>query len=431
VVALEGELRMVNGDVVDPEGGVAIISFLEGQPSGQYHLQIANFTHFNDRADEYIERGVRWVYRGEGAGINSTFSQDLEPEYVAINADDTKAFIVLQENNAIAEVDILSGTIEELYSLGYKSWQSLTMDASDRDDGINLENWPLRGLYQPDALKHVTIGGQGYILTANEGEEKEYELDDFPFEFMDGRKGSYFVENDLLHDSVPESLREALYDDSELGRLRLSTLDGLEADGRHSHLYAYGGRSFSVWQESDLSLVYDSGDDVERRIAAHLPHIFNSDGKAIDEAPEEAMDGRSHKKGPETETLDVGEVDGETLLFLANERPGVILIYKLQNNNITHPVFQSAHYAGGEGMTWSQLYEKRITRDVDPEDIRFLHSSISPNGLPLLIVYGTTSGTVSFYEVVNNDSQLPPGSMDRVVPAVMTMSMMAGMTTVV
>jgi len=49
VVALEGELRMVNGDVVDPEGGVAIISFLEGQPSEQYHLQIANFTHFNDR----------------------------------------------------------------------------------------------------------------------------------------------------------------------------------------------------------------------------------------------------------------------------------------------------------------------------------------------------------------------------------------------
>ena len=77
-------------------------------------------------------------------------------------------------------------------------------------------------------------------------------------------------------------------------------------------------------------------------------------------------------QGPETETLDVGEVDGETLLFLANERPGVILVYKLQNNNITHPVFQSAHYAGGEGMTWSQLYEKIITRDVDPEDIRLV-----------------------------------------------------------
>jgi len=44
----------------------------------------------------------------------------------------------------------------------------------------------------------VTIGGQGYILTANEGEEKEYELDDFPFEFMDGRKGSYFVESKFL-----------------------------------------------------------------------------------------------------------------------------------------------------------------------------------------------------------------------------------------
>ena len=80
------------------------------------------------------------------------------------------------------------------------------------------------------------------------------------------------------------------------GRLHFSSVDGKEADGRHSSLYTYGGRSFSIWKESDLSLVYDSGDDIEQRIARHFPHAFNADGKALKKTPEESRDSRSHIK---------------------------------------------------------------------------------------------------------------------------------------
>ena len=85
--------------------------------------------------------------------------------------------------------------------------------------GINLKSWPVHGLYQPDAIKYVVVDDHEYIITANEGEEKEYKKPDFPFEFSDGQPGKYFVENDLLDDSVHNNIRDALVDESQMGKL--------------------------------------------------------------------------------------------------------------------------------------------------------------------------------------------------------------------
>ena len=48
------------------------------------------------RSSQYTARGVRWVYHGEGTSFNTTFSQDLEPEYLTLNADESVAYVVLQ-----------------------------------------------------------------------------------------------------------------------------------------------------------------------------------------------------------------------------------------------------------------------------------------------------------------------------------------------
>ena len=34
--------------------------------------------------------------------------------------------------------------------------------------------WPIYGIYSPDAIKLVTWKGVDYIITANEGDAKEY-----------------------------------------------------------------------------------------------------------------------------------------------------------------------------------------------------------------------------------------------------------------
>ena len=47
VVAIEGELRMIDNQVVDPEGAVAIISFLGDDPRSPSRLTILDFTKFN------------------------------------------------------------------------------------------------------------------------------------------------------------------------------------------------------------------------------------------------------------------------------------------------------------------------------------------------------------------------------------------------
>lgn len=50
-------------------------------------------------------------------GPNATVAQDLEPEYVAMDAHSTTAWVALQENNAFAIVDLDSTTVTDVVPL--------------------------------------------------------------------------------------------------------------------------------------------------------------------------------------------------------------------------------------------------------------------------------------------------------------------------
>ncbi|XP_041480193.1 mesenchyme-specific cell surface glycoprotein-like [Lytechinus variegatus] len=392
VVVNEGEYGEtdVPGEFIDPEAIVSIIK-LDSDSSDGYRINNLNFTSFNERAAEYEASGVRYPFK------NSTFSQNLEPEYVAISSDDSTAYIALQENNAIAVIDIAEERIEEIYSLGAKSWKNLNLDASNRDGGIVFRNYDIYSLYQPDAIRYFDVDGTGYIATANEGGSVEYPT------WTEEKRGKSLVDDGLVWGESP--LISALNDTSKLGRLKFTQYEGINASrfGKIDKLHFFGARSISIRKASDLSLVYDSGDVIEVESARELTNVFNTDTKPLSATPEGAADTRSDDYGPECESLAFAEVDGTRLLFVGIERLSAIAIFSFPSGSAI-PEFDSFYRAGGTNKTYDQLLEDRNVGDLDPEDIKFISNEKSPTGKDFLIVTNNIAGTIAFYDVIKNSA---------------------------
>jgi hypothetical protein len=178
LVANEGEPSSYHDDdgekSIDPEGSVSVIDLSKGAAHlTQADVRTASFTAFNEGP---LDPRIRIL------GPNATVAQDLEPEYIAISPDSRTAWVTLQENNAIARIDIASAKVTRLVGLGLKNHSQAAngLDASDRDDAtgtgpaIHIRPWPVRGMYQPDSIAAYDVGGATYLVTANEGDAREW-----------------------------------------------------------------------------------------------------------------------------------------------------------------------------------------------------------------------------------------------------------------
>ncbi|NER35348.1 MAG: calcium-binding protein [Oscillatoria sp. SIO1A7] len=350
LVANEGE----PGEEEDPEGSISIIDISGGVASAT--VMTADFTAFNGRENELRGREVRIF-------PDKTVAEDLEPEYIAVSPDGSTAFVALQENNAIARVNIGTATVEEIIGLGYKdhSLPGNTLDASDEDGAINLQNWPVFGMFMPDSIASFEANGQAYYVTANEGDARD----------EDARVA------DLTLDPTAFPNPAALQEEGQLGRLEVSTINGdIDGDGDYDRLFAYGGRSFTIWDQFG-DRVYDSGDDFGRITAQLFPEIFNSNGNV------DTFDSRSDAKGAEPEAIATGVVDGSTYAFIGLERIGGIMVYNVSNP--TAPNFVQ--------------YINPNEVDIGPEGLEFIAAADSPNGSPLLAVGNEVSGTTTLYQI--------------------------------
>jgi len=154
---------------IDPEGSISIIDVKN--PSRML-VRTAGFEAFNGQAAALRARGVR-IY-GPGASV----AQDLEPEYIALSEDGRTAWVTLQENNALAKVDIKTATVTDILPLGFKDHgvAGNELDVSDNDGKtINIRTWPgVWGMYQPDAMASYTVKGKTYLVTANEGDARAW-----------------------------------------------------------------------------------------------------------------------------------------------------------------------------------------------------------------------------------------------------------------
>jgi hypothetical protein len=241
------------------------------------------------------------------------------------------------------------------------------------------------------------------LITANEGGLRD----------EDG-----FNEEERLKDvNVVRGLQD-LQANEKLGRLQITTFPPhgrrVDKDGEVvlSQLYAPGTRSFSIWNE-DIEQVFDSGDDFEQVIAAQLPSQFNAnDANDFDDGEPDNLDSRSDNKGPEPETVVVGEIDGRTYAFVGLERIGGIMIYDVSDP--TAAVFQS--YVNRRDFTKPNTIEvegEEITNpavgDLAIEGMKFIPANKSPNGNPLLITANEVSGTTTIFEITSDEPVMAAG----------------------
>jgi hypothetical protein len=98
-------------------------------------VQQLDFTAYNGKEGWLRERGVRIL-----AGASA--SDDLEPEYIAVSPDGSRAWVTLQENSAFAVLDISKApaTIVDIVPMGLKDHArgDLVMSAYDELRGSEL-----------------------------------------------------------------------------------------------------------------------------------------------------------------------------------------------------------------------------------------------------------------------------------------------------
>ena len=346
--ANEGEPREGYGEgTTDPMGSVTAVDLSAETPVSK----TITFESYDARRDELVAGKV--LLKKDTAP-----SVDLEPEYIAVSGG--YAYVALQEANAIATLDLETLTFISVKGLGFKDHSAEGNGLDLLEDGAaDIQTQDVYGVYMPDGLATFTAGGNTYLVTANEGDAREW--------------GDY------------ADIEEYMIGGTDVDVLINSEFDGLE-DGRH---YLLGARSFSVWDVEDMSLVFDSGDMIESYIAEseeYAPY-FNCSNDDVE------LDSRSKKKGPEPEAVNVQQIDGKIYAFVALERQGGVMMFDITDFENVSVV----SYAN------SRDYSGDMLGDVAPESIDFISAADSLNGKNLLVVANENSGTIALYAMENEE----------------------------
>jgi DNA-binding beta-propeller fold protein YncE len=346
LTANEGEPN--DAYTVDPIGSVSVIAVNQN-----YAVTTLDFSQFAGNRSALEQQGLR-VF-----GRNASFAQDMEPEYIAVSDDSRTAWVTLQENNAIARIDLNARSFTGLFPLGTKdhsTGNNNMIDASDRDNQTgNFRNWPVRGFYMPDAIAFFSLGGMPYVITANEGDARAYAGYD-----EERRAGDANYRLDETRFPNAATLRQA----ANIGRLRTTAANGdTDGDGDYDIIYTFGTRSFTIWNGNTLAQISDTGKDMEERaIAASLYD-----------------DARSDDKGVEPEAVTVATINGRMIAFVGLERADAVMIY-----DITNPAAP-------------QFIKSLVTGDA-PEGVLYIKPQDSPNGRSLLVVTCEGDGVVKIYQ---------------------------------
>ncbi|WKA26142.1 choice-of-anchor I family protein [Bradyrhizobium roseum] len=401
LVANEGEPTSVTlpgggSQLINPEGSVSIIDLSGGAASAAVSATISF-----DLLDGY-EAALKQA--GIALLTGQTASADIEPEYISVSPDGTRAYVTLQEVNAVAVIDLTDPAATKplaILPLGGvdRNLAGNTFDASDRDgpsngQAIDLRNADVISLLQPDAIASFKVGSDTYFVTANEGDAR-VALDDEAT--LAEQSGGVFT-IDLDDAAYPNEA--AMRANAELGRLRIRRdLGDIDGDGDIDQIYAYGGRSLSIFKQNadgTITKVRDTGGEFEAIIARDFATRFN-----IDTSEGGGFDTRSDNKGPEPEGVDIGVINGRTYAFVSLERAGGVMIY-----DITDPA--NASFVGYNPPAAGEGNAPEVTKFISAED--------SPTGTALVLTAneGNSSGNAFSGSGLTVYAALPQGYSQEV-----------------
>jgi len=380
LVANEGEpARYPSTPSGDPVGSIAILDVPRGSDDDDDGFDVGDievrFAGFGSFAPGDLDSSTR-VF-GPGASV----AQDLEPEYITVSDDGRKAWVTIQEANAIAEVDVSSAGVTDITGLGFKDHlaDGNGLDPSDRDGASNgpavkIGTWPVLGMYMADAIASYRVRGETYLVLANEGDAREW-----PGLVEEARVSA------LTLDPTAFPSAATLKQNANLGRLTVSSSTGnTDGDADFDQLHVFGGRSLSI-RTTDGELVWDSGDDLEQLTST--VGEFNSNNDANN-----SWDSRSDNKGPEPEGVAVGRIGERWYAFLGLERIGGVAVFDITRP--TAPTF--VDYLNTRNFAAAQA---TAAGDLGPEGIAFVPRSSSPTKRPMLIVTNEISGSTRFLDV--------------------------------
>lgn len=341
VTANEGEPNTTY--TVDPTGTVSIISV-----NDNYSVVNVDFSSFAPQQAALALKGLRI------GGLNTTFAKDIEPEYVTISPDSKTAWVTLQENNAIAKINLSTKTATDIFPLGFKDYNTdaNAMDLSDKDGGFLPKKNKVKGIYMPDAIAVLMTGSIPYLFTANEGDAREYDA------YSDVKRMAAAVIDPAMPDLANLKL------EANLGRLNISTKNGdTNGDGLIDELYSFGARSFSVWNGNTGDQIFDSKNELDAK--AKAANIYD--------------DARSDDKSIEPEGIAIGVVGKKTVAFVGMERVDAVAIYDVTNP--AAPVFLQIVKCGDA-----------------PEGVLFISAKDSPIKKSLLVVSSEDDGLIKVYK---------------------------------
>jgi 3',5'-cyclic AMP phosphodiesterase CpdA len=385
LTADEGEARQgyTSPEAIDPMGSVTVIDLTVEEPSEA--SEIVDFTDYDDP-------GVRDALVSPGGIVlkaGTDPSEDLEPEYIAVLGG--KAYVTLQEANAVAVLDLDNKEFTGIYSAGVQDFSKIAVDldntSEESDEGTYSPKYYKNtyGLRMPDGIAAYQAGGKTYLLTANEGDSREWGKKSSPYYYINERE----IEDFEATDGTLAAKKVRFLTTDYEGQPGLS-------DG--SNYYLFGGRSFSMFEvgADGLTLVYDSGSQFESKTAAYLPDYFNCSN---DDA---AKDSRSNKKGPEPETVTTGTIGGRTYAFITLERIGGVMVY-----DVTDPKKVSfVNYINSRDF--EDVDGEGIGNDDSAEGLKFIPAASSPTGGNLLLAAFEVSGDTAAYALTPKTAAAKP-----------------------